>query len=828
MNRGRVFRIACLVVFAAALVSCLNGCASGDPYFMNTRSRANVHILPQPVAVEKIAVLPFRAPTELIGSSVSDMFVTEILRARRYEVVERSQMASVLSEAELAMAGLSSARAAEVGNMMGADGVIIGTVDEYGTVAHRGRTYPVVGLSVRMIECSSGKVMWSADLAKRSDDRNAVLSAHAREVVHEIMAGIYQKWRCQRVIPRRDAVASRSDSPSAPVSRSRPDDVVGMVDEEPPPVPSDFTLSDMGLREVTVKWSDSAGSPAVYRIERASSAEGPFTEVARVPYRRKEYTDRGSRGAPLQDSTVYYYRLTALTERGAASNPSRVRESMTASPPEPPAKVAAEASASRAVRLNWEPSASEGVTRYIVERIKAGDQNTLKKVGEVEDATFFDGGTARTDLECSTEYLYRVTAINRVGSVGSPSKAVRVKTQPPPAPVEGVAAGSREVRCVPLSWDVHPQDDIVGYIVYRSDAADGEFAKIADVKGRENTRYLDGGRDPGNLLDDSTYYYLVSAVNHIGVEGDDSKVFSAATRPPPPMVTELTGESFRPCEVPLKWNMSGDEKVIGYAIARAEPDSDHFIEIAQVQGREAAEYLDRGQKSTWFGRGSSGLGDLASGTEYRYRVCAFNTAQARSEWSEPVAVTTKFVPEIPKGLATTTNQPRQVQMGWDENPESDIREYVIESSSDGRRFRDLARVAAETGELIATDGQLADNERRWYRVKAIDADTLESEWCEAVEGRAKPVPDAPSDMDFEFNDDGAVVRWSAPVQPDITGYKVWKKGLLNAQELGAVEATEFAIEAAVLGKGITIQVSALDADGLESARTAPLEIRPAR
>ena len=129
MNRGRVFRIACLVVFAAALVSCLNGCASGDPYFMNTRSRANVHILPQPVAVEKIAVLPFRAPTELIGSSVSDMFVTEILRARRYEVVERSQMASVLSEAELAMAGLSSARAAEVGNMMGADGVIIGTVD---------------------------------------------------------------------------------------------------------------------------------------------------------------------------------------------------------------------------------------------------------------------------------------------------------------------------------------------------------------------------------------------------------------------------------------------------------------------------------------------------------------------------------------------------------------------------------------------------------------------------------------------------------------------------------------------------------------------------
>lgn len=817
-----------ILCLAIGLLS-ISGCATGDPYFMNTRSTANVYILPQPVAIEKIAVLPFKATTELVGSSVSDMFVTEMLRARRYELVERSQMARVLGEAELAMAGLSSSRAAEVGAMMGADGVLIGTVDDYSTIAHGGRTYPVVGISVRLIECSSGKVMWSADLAKRAPDRNAVLSAHARDVVHEVMSGVYQKWRCQRVIPRPvESSPSRSDdSPSAPVGRSRPDEYVPIAEEEPPPVPSDFTLSDMGLREVVVRWSDSSGNAATYKIERASAADGPFEEVGRASCRKGEFSDRGSRGAPLADSTVYYYRLTALTEKGTASEPSRVKESMTAPPPEPPAKLTAEAPSSRAVRFSWEASSSDGVNKYIVERAKADDPASVKKLGEVEGTSYFDGGTAKSELADSTDYLYRVTPVNRVGSVGKPSKAVRVKTAPPPAAVMDVTAGGLEVRCVPLAWSAGAED-IVGYNVYRSEAADGEFARLAYVKGRESTTYLDGAKDPGNLLDDKAYFYVINAVNNIGVEGDDSEIVSATTRPVPPVVQGLAGESFRPREIPFKWTASDDEKVIGYAISRAEPESDSFAEIATVEGRDTTEYLDRGQKSSWFGGGSSGLGNLTSGAEYRYRVCAFNTAQARSEWSEPAAATTKFVPEIPKGLAATTNLPRQVQMSWDANPESDIREYVVEGSSDGRKFKEVTRVATDAGELTATEGRLADNEARWYRIKAIDADTLESGWCEAVEGRAKPAPDAPSDVGFEFADDGAVVRWTAPEQPDVTGYKIWKKGFLGAEEIGSVEATEFTIGAATLGKGIAVQVSALDADGLESARTAPLEIRPAR
>ena len=192
----RVFPRKGWALFGGLLSLLLAGCATEqDDYFGNTRSRANVFVSPgRSSSVAKVAVMPFKAQTELIGASISDLFVTEVLRSGKYDLVERSQMAKVLSESELALAGLSASRAAEIGNMLGADGVIIGTVDEYSNVAQSGHPYPVVGITARMIDCKSGKIIWSVDLAKCADSKSTTLPEHARAIVHEMMCGLYQKW----------------------------------------------------------------------------------------------------------------------------------------------------------------------------------------------------------------------------------------------------------------------------------------------------------------------------------------------------------------------------------------------------------------------------------------------------------------------------------------------------------------------------------------------------------------------------------------------------------------------------------------------------------
>ena len=212
------------------LAGWLGGCAtSQESYFLDTKTDSNVYVSGRHGDIRKVAIMPFKAPTELIGLSVSDMFVTEMLKAGRYDLVERGQMAQVLNESELALAGLSTARAVEIGNMLGADGVIIGTVDEYGTVAQRGRSYPVVGVSVRLIDCASGKVVWSVDDAQRAQDAKLTLPQHARATIHEMMAALFRELRSARALrPSPLSAGASAPEPREADVDEDPDAPVGM------------------------------------------------------------------------------------------------------------------------------------------------------------------------------------------------------------------------------------------------------------------------------------------------------------------------------------------------------------------------------------------------------------------------------------------------------------------------------------------------------------------------------------------------------------------------------------------------------------------------
>jgi len=797
-----------------------------DPYFRKTRSNANVYVAPVASAIEKVAILPFKAPTELIGSSVSDIFVTEMLRAKRYTLVERGQIDRVLGETEFALSGLSESAAIEAGKMMGADGVILGTVDEYAPVAYRGRSYPTVGASIRLIDCDSGRVMWSVDHASRSEDPADTLSLHARVVVHEMVAALVQNWGVQRQV--------ETEFDDARGARDQPNDLVGF-DGDPaspaapatpaPDAPAGFGLSDLGLREVAVAWTPPAERSVQVRIERAESLAGPFVPLATVPAARGAYADAGAKNAPLQDATTYYYRLVAIGRDGQESAPTEARESLTAPPPEPPADVRAETPAARAVRLTWTAPACEGVVAYRVERAHAAD-DVFAQVGEVEETTFAEGGTAASPLRDATTYRYRLRSVNRVGAVGEASATVEIATRPPPAAPQDLAAESLQVRCVPLSWTVAADEDVVRYDVYRADSDLGPFAFLGSSDGRENASYLDGGADPGDLEDDRAYYYCVRAVNAVPAESDASDVVMATTRPLPPPVAELAAITGLPRRVELSWAPSPDEKVTGYDVERSAAGGD-FVRIARVAGREANACVDAGDETERFMRASVKT-PLKDGTAYAYRVRAVNTAEAASDWCDSVEAVTKVVPETPHGLKATEGRPGVIGVVWAANQEDDLAHYVVSfAAAPDKGFAEAGRVSVEETRGFKQEG-LPPGLSRCYRVKAVDTDGLESAWSEPICGSTKPLPGAPTDPTVEWTDDGAFLRWQPPPEPDVESYRILNKKLFGQEEIATSRKPEFFFPANALAQKKVLLVVAVDKDGLESPPSAAVEVVPRR
>ncbi len=587
--------------------------------------------------------------------------------------------------------------------------------------------------------------------------------------------------------------------------------------------PDGVLVTDKGLREATVSWKEPADEVYRYRIERSESPDGPFVKLAEVSPRKKQYRDRGTDEVPLKDSTSYYYQIVALLDReGPESIPSKVVKAVTAPPPSIPAGVKATAPSSRAVKVVWAPSPSEGVTLYRVERASAMS-GPFEKVGVTRSPTLTDGGTAASTLKDSTRYYYRVITLNRVDAESQPSDPVEVLTLPPPAPVQKVMATGDEVRCVPLSWVPSPEPDVVRYDVYRARSAAGSFQKIGSVAGRMVVTYLDGGANPGDLEDEASYFYRIRAVNAVTAEGGDSVTVSATTRGIPAEVGSVTAAAGRPREVPVTWVASPDKAVVGYEVWRAEEGSEEWLQVGRVIGRHVTSYLDRGEIKP-----KPGLGLLKDATVYLYKVIAFNQGNVRSSASSAASARTKSRPATPAGLLATTNSPLGIKLTWKANPEKDISDYVVEAAdeADGS-FRKLVTVVASKADgLSALEMALESGATRFYRVKALDKEGLESDWSAPVPGRAKPVPGMPVSVVAQPVGTNVRLVWQAPAQPDIRRYKVWRKKFLGWELISTTEQTNYLFEFTELSKPMTVAVSAVDQDELESEKSDSLEIKP--
>lgn len=120
-------------------------------------------------AIKTVAVMPFTnlSRDNLAGDRVRDVFASMLLATGAVYVVPYGEVVRNVGKAGIGAPNIPAVEdVVKLGTMLKADGVIVGTVKEYGEVRSGTATGNVVSMSVQLYETATGKVVWSGTTTK--------------------------------------------------------------------------------------------------------------------------------------------------------------------------------------------------------------------------------------------------------------------------------------------------------------------------------------------------------------------------------------------------------------------------------------------------------------------------------------------------------------------------------------------------------------------------------------------------------------------------------------------------------------------------------------
>lgn len=259
----------------------------------------------------------------------------------------------------------------------------------------------------------------------------------------------------------------------------------------------------------------------------------------------------------LDYSTTYYWRIDEKDSHNCTRKGQLWSFTTEAFPP-PAAPSGLTASAVSGfpswIKLSWTDNSSNEIGFKIQRATNSG--GPWPQIGTVEiGVTYYDVG-----LNSSNVYYYRVCAYNAGGS----SCSNEDNNSPCPSNPQGLIPTAGE-RKVDLDWDDNPETDIVGagYNVYRSTERGGPYNKV-NASLISQSAYSDGG-----LTDDTTYYYVVRAVDTLSNESGYSDERDATPQDLPPDAPNLLVATPGNGSVQLDWNYDLPSDFDHYNVYRA-------------------------------------------------------------------------------------------------------------------------------------------------------------------------------------------------------------------------------------------------------------------
>lgn len=190
------FLLPSLLVISLAFTAC----AGGPRTYLNPEADMSFY--------QKVGVVPFINLTadRFAGEKMTSTFVTELLITEKFDVIERGEFDHAVRQVLSSTSGSSSsemtaAQLKAVGEQAGVNGIIEGVVKEYEMIRLGQGTYPLISLSVKLVDAPTGRVVWESSYSTRGGPKLPIvgwgethtLSRLAQKVCHKVVRQLVRK-----------------------------------------------------------------------------------------------------------------------------------------------------------------------------------------------------------------------------------------------------------------------------------------------------------------------------------------------------------------------------------------------------------------------------------------------------------------------------------------------------------------------------------------------------------------------------------------------------------------------------------------------------------
>ncbi|MFC2059965.1 hypothetical protein ACFLTZ_02575 [Chloroflexota bacterium] len=450
------------------------------------------------------------------------------------------------------------------------------------------------------------------------------------------------------------------------------------------------------------------------------------------------------------------------------------------------------------VSLDWNDSSESDLAGYNVYRGLTSGNYTKVNGSLVSTSNYTDTG-----LTNDVTYYYVVTAVD-LGSNESAysSEYSATPVNAPPAAPTGLTATPGDFQ-VSLDWNDNTEPDLSGYNVYRSLTSGSGYSKVNGSLA-STSNYTDTG-----LSNNSTYYYVVTAVDNLSAESGYSDEVSTIPNVAPAVPNGLIATA-GDTQVSLDWNDNSESDLDGYNIYRG-LSSGNYTSIESLW--TSSNYTDTG---------------LTNDVTYYYVVTAVDNVTAESSYSDEASATPGDPPPAAPNNLVATPGDKQVSLGWDDNTEGDLDGYnVYRSLTSGSGYSKINGSLLSTSNY--TDTGLTGGETYYYVVTAVD--TLANEGGYSSEANATPTdppPAAPNNLVATPGDKQVSLGWDDNTEGDLDGYNIYR-GLSsgNYTQIESLWASSSYTDTGLTG-GVTYYyiVTAVDLGSNESASPDEVSATP--